>query len=428
MWVARIKQGLLSHSAEGLGIGRRFVLRVSQFGIFLHDQFFEDKCPHRAAALTYTTILSIFPLIALLTLLAPVFVGGTSNIEDTVIGFLDKSLVPSASMETEQTIQSYFQAFRENSSAIGLFGVVGLMLACVALFSTIEKTFNEVWYTGKRRSFLRIFSSFTAIVICAPILIGISIFLTSLMESYGRVVGKALLVIVPYGITSLALTLGYCLIPNAPVRFRSALAGGLVAGALWEVAKLTFGFYVVSPRISIFMKSVGAVPIFLIWIYFLWNIVLLGNEVSYVTQHFRRLCRKAMLESPPQVMDSRVVLAVLLVIANQFRHNAGGMTAAQLADRLLIPDTDLNLILHTLEEAKLVTTAADGTYVMARPIENIDVSQLLQLGCNICGVFRMDPDDRGLQLALERIHQASTSWPGRLTVKALLEEPMGAQA
>lgn len=427
MWLARIKQAISRHSVEGMGWVRRCILRLVQFGIFLHDQFFEDKCPHRAAALTYTTILSIFPFIALLTLVAPVFVGGTTSIEDTVIGFLDKSLVPAASMEIEETIQTYFQAFRENASAIGLFGVLGLVVACVALFSTIEKTFNEVWYTAKRRSFLRIFSSFTVIVICAPILIGISIFLTSLMELYGRVVGKALLVIVPYAFTSLALTLGYYLIPNAPVRFRSALVGGLMAGALWEVAKLTFGFYVVSPRISIFFKSIGAVPIFLVWLYFLWNIVLFGNEVSFVTQHFGRLGRKAMLESPPQVVDSRVILAVLLMIANQFRHNAGGVSAEQLADRLLIPDRDLNLILHGLEEAEFITSTADGAYIMARPIENINVSQLLQLGCNICGVFKTQTDEHELGLALERIHTASISWPGRLTVKALLEEPQGAQ-
>jgi membrane protein len=426
MWLTRIKQMLLRQSPEDMGIVRKAGLRLVQFGVFLQDQFFVNKCPHRAAALTYTTILSVFPFIALLTLIAPVFVGGTTNIEDAVIGFMDKSLVPAASEDIQQTVQTYFQAFRENASTIGLFGAAGLVLACLVLFSTVEKTFNEVWYTGRRRSFLRIFSSFTAIVICAPVLIGISIFLTSLLELYGRVVGRALLVIVPYAFTSLALTLGYYLIPNAPVRFRSALIGGLIAGALWEVAKLTFGFYVVSPRISIFFKSIGAVPIFLVWLYFLWNIVLLGNEVSYVSQHFGRLRRKAMLETPPQVVDSRVVLAVLLLIANQFRNNRGGATSEELADRLLIPDTDLNLVLHNLEEAKLITSTAEGMYVMARPIENIHVSQLLQLGCNISGVFRIDEDERGLMLALEHVHQSSISWPGRMTVKTLLEQPLGA--
>jgi membrane protein len=255
---------------------KRFAAEVLQ-------RFVQDRCQRVAGALSFTTLLSIVPLTAVLLAvlsLFPVFSTWMTVIQD----FIYSNFVPTAG----DLVQKYLTQFATKAGRLTAIGLLFLMVTAVMLMATIEEAFNDIWRVKNTRKLLHRFLSYWALLTLGPILLAVSLSLTSqlvALHSFDRAVVSAmdrvLDVILPLVFEVGAAVLLYMVVPNAPVRWRHALAGGVFAAVLLEVAKYLFATsmkYFASYQLI--YGALAALPIFLVWIYISWVIILLGAIVT----------------------------------------------------------------------------------------------------------------------------------------------------
>ncbi len=267
----------------------RHTTHLLRFSIRVIRRFILDQCIQRASALAYASLLAIVPMVAL-----GFSVFTSFQAFDAMAGSVSDSLLNYLLPTSQKVVQDYLGSVTDKTTAISVFGVIGLLFTATALLNTVEEAFNDIWRITRARAWLSKFITFWATLTLAPILIGASITITSYFTALPVVrdvaQGASYLseapFLVPWIMSSLAMATMYSVLPNTPVPFRYAAIGGLVAGALFEWAKFGFAFYVT--EVANYERLYGALstlPIFLIWIYLIWVIVLLGSEIAFCLQH-----------------------------------------------------------------------------------------------------------------------------------------------
>jgi len=403
---------------------KKAIISVLEFIYLWYEEVIRDRCLQRSASLTYTTLLAIFPMIAVMALFVPAFFGGTQEMEKEVIGYVESILLPDAGQDIEGSIRGYFEVFRKNSRTVGLFGILGLMISALLMFSNVEKSFNEIWRSRRHRSVVALFSRFTTILVLVPLLIGASIILTANLTKHVQLVGRLFSLLVPYIITCLALTLAFFILPNTKVKFIYAFIGGFFAGLLWEIAKVAFGYYVSNPKITLIYKSLGAIPIFLIWSYFTWLIVLLGCELSYLLQNYKRLQYETFRKIPHTVLDSKLVFLVFFVIAEQYQKEKGGTSFSHLLKKVTIKYEELENLIDLLKEKGVITETENGLFIPSRPLDKLKPMDLLHLGCKVDNLYlKESEDDIPTCLTLEQLQKFVVSWSEGKSIRDLFPDP-----
>ena len=419
-----LRKFVSNHNLGELSSPHRIFMRILEFFYLWYREVKKDHSIQRAASLTYTTILAIFPMVAVMALFIPAFFGGPEQMESDVIEYVQSILLPDAGDEIEKSISQYFSTFRENSKAVGVFGVLGLMLSAMLLFSNMEKSFNEIWRARRHRSLVAVLSRFTTVLIFVPILIGFSIVLTPQLTKRVEMLGRLYSLALPYLMTCLALTLAFFILPNTRVRFFYAFIGGFVAGLVWEVAKVAFGYYMASPKIELIYKSLGAIPIFLIWIFFTWLIVLLGCELSYLIQNYNHLRFEAFRKIPHTILDAKLIFLVFLVIADDFRKGKGGVDFSQLLGRIPIKTEEMEVLMKRLQKAGLITETADGLFIPTKPLDNLKPSDILKLGCRADRLlFREERTNLPLVKTIQHLQESVLEWEQNKTIRDILTPP-----
>ena len=260
----------------------RFISRV------LH-RFIKDKCIQRASALGYASLLAIVPLAVLgfsVFTSFQAFDTVASHVRDVLLEYL----VPTS----QQVVQNYLGDVTNKAGALSVFGILGLLLTATALLNTMEEALNDIWRISRKRPLFSKFITFWSLLTLSPILIGASISITSYFAalpalqdvSEGASAIREIPFLLPWLISSSAMTALYMALPNTRVPMRHALVGGMVAGALFELTKLGFTFYVT--ELADYEKlygALGTLPVFLIWLYLVWVLVLIGAEVTFCLQH-----------------------------------------------------------------------------------------------------------------------------------------------
>ncbi len=336
---------------------------------FVEKHFTEDHCIRTAAALAYTSLLSLVPLMTVMfsTLAAfPVFQG----IERDIEAFLFNNFVPALG----ETVRGYLHQFSEKASELRALGIVFLFITVLLMMNTIENAFNAIWRVRKKRKPIIRFLTYWAILTLGPLLVGAGFvatsylvslpFFTEVDETLG--IKHRILVIVPFVLSTLAFFLIYRLLPNRTVSTRSALIGGLVAGGLFEIAKRLFAYYVVHfPSQQAIYGAFATIPVFLLWIYLCWLIILLGAEITRCHMTYHR--------SVGEVDERRRNLFVdsYRVVGHLWQGQQRG-TPCTISD-LLIFEPDMNddriyQILRTLREAGWVQRTEEGGWVLLRDL------------------------------------------------------------
>lgn len=247
---------------------------------FARARLNEEHLPQVASSLTFTTVLALVPLltIALAIFTAfPLFATLRSALE----AYFTQSLMPRA---IANTILSYMTQFAAKSTGLSAIGGVALLITAVAMMSTIDQVFNRIWGVQQTRPLLQRVLIYWAILTLGPLLIGISISVTSyLFTATNGVVSKIpFFGALAYTAVSILLTTGaftllYMTVPNRVINWRDAIWGGLLASVAFEIAKRVFATYIVQfPTYTMVYGSVAVVPIFLVWIYMFWMITLAG--------------------------------------------------------------------------------------------------------------------------------------------------------
>ncbi|MDK2972268.1 MAG: rane protein [Candidatus Sumerlaeota bacterium] len=449
-----------------------------------------DQIWQRAAALTYTTILTLFPLLILLTSMGSLFY--TKDQETQLIDFVEKRLLPPPDagmlspmqlqerderLDEIQTITSSIremsEKYRVSAPRVGFLGFLALLITGYILYQSIESAFEAAWGETRRKASLRrSVTGFTFLLVFAPVIIGASVtassFLVSILgeeasttssvaesaetgaapseagstlpgepgssaplapnaaaasgdtaatptlyrgqisvsgatpttdsqsgnfsfQSRSKRIIGILLSFLPFLLNSLLLALAYVMIPRTQVKFRYALLGGLTAGLLWELAKVGFFYYIyLSAARRQMIRTLGAVPIFLVWIYFTWIVFLLGNHLVYVSQNLGRLYRQYFGNRPRTLLDGHIFVTVALIVGDAFIRGEKGVAQEDLALKIKMPFSQLEEVVRLLREQGTLTMTEEGSLILARPPGHIAVRDLLGLGCDVRQICAAD--------------------------------------
>jgi membrane protein len=353
--------GLTPADPEGWGGMKGRFFALLRFGYILKTNFTRHQGPLRAAALTYTTALSLIPVLAIAFAILKGL--GAQNTIEPVLQELAGD-----SQETIARIIGYVN--NTNFKSIGAIGVLVLVMTAISLLENIEVAFNTTWGVTETRPLQRRFSDYLSVVVVGPILILVATSITTSLQNQSIILwliqrsyfGGAVLFLfrlLPYISIWVALVFLYIFIPNIKVRFRSALLGGVVAGTAWEIAQWAyFHFQVGVANYNAIYGTLAALPIFLVWVYTSWLIVLFGLEI--VCAHQRRLSINARISSeiPSQAVFEERALALIAQVCRHFQKGGQPPGIARLADELSLPLDQVEDLLEVLVELEFLRATA----------------------------------------------------------------------
>lgn len=395
--------------------------------------FRDDQCLLRASALTFTSILSLVPFFALTFAVLKGF-GVHNKIEPLI---LDK--VAAGSQETVDNIVTYIN--NTNMTSLGAIGLVALILTVISVLGNIEEAFNVIWGVRETRSFYRKFSDYLSVLITAPVLLLAGISITSSLQNQSLVLwlvensylGDFILFLfrlAPYVTIWLALVFLYIFIPNTRVRFSSALVGGIIAGTMWQIAQWGYiHFQVGVAKYNAIYGALAVLPVFLVWIYTSWLIVLFGVEVVCAHQNIRIFLLEVRNISFSQNRMELLHLAVLEKIGASFHFDREPWTSVRLAEALNIPAKVVRDILARLMENGFVlaNSGDPATYTPARELEHIavkDVIDSLRKHGDDCKSEVIDESAVRIRKILKHLDCATANALGGMTLKDMVTEQL----
>ncbi|MFH1319082.1 MAG: YihY/virulence factor BrkB family protein [Bacteroidota bacterium] len=349
--------------------------------------FNEDKCQLRASALTFYSLLSIVPVVAMIFGIAKGF------------GFekmLEKQLTEALEGYEDIMIQvlDFANSMLANTKGglIAGIGVVLLFWAVMKVLGNIEQSFNDIWEIKRARSYVRKFSDYLSIMLIAPILIilssSVTVFITTQITSITQSIDLLgffspliffLVKLIPYTLIWLLFTFIYIVMPNTKVNFVSALLAGIIAGTLFQLTEWIYiNFQVGVARYNAIYGSFAALPMFLIWMQLSWLIVLFGAELSFAYQNVDRY--EFEIDSSRISSSYKRLLSLLTghLIVKTFSRGENPLTAREISDILEIPVRIVRQIIYELVECKIISeinteSPREVTYQPARSINTLTV-------------------------------------------------------
>ncbi len=373
-------RGMCSNECRG---AKRYALTGLRGAVVVIENFLDHKCLLRASALSFTTILSLVPFLALAFAILKGF--GVHNVLEPLI--VERLAVGSSEIVT--TIISYINNTKMTS--LGAIGLAALIVTVISLLGSIEESFNDIWGVEETRSTYRKFSDYLSVVVSGPILLLAAMSITTSLQSQSLVrwllttayFGDLLLFffrIIPYVSIWVALVCLYSFIPNTRVRFVSALVGGILAGTAWQIAQWGYvHFQVGVAKYNAIYGTLAALPVFMIWIYTSWVIVLFGVEVVVAHQSRKTFLHDYDLGDLSYATREATALVILLSVAESFFREERPWTAERLADERRVPVRTVRKILSKLVTAGyLVVAEGEQTYYPARDPEHVRVWAFLK--------------------------------------------------
>lgn len=387
--------------------------RAAQFVYLTVQGFVRNRCPVRAAALAYTTLLALIPLLVVVLSVSRNFLKDTSA--DLVPKLLDRVVAvaapqleylpasgetPAATTGGQVTISArgrqqaveQIQSFLGNIDAgkLGTIGTLLLIVVAIRLLMTIEASFNDIWGVTRGRSIWRKVVYYWAALTLAPLLLVGAVAVTGRVE-FAQLAGKLLvapwierflLKLLLFVLLWAGFTLLYVLMPNTRVRWPAALAGGVLGGSLWQVNNLLNTMYI--SRVVTYSKIYGAlgiIPVFLAGLYISWLIVLLGAQVSYAAQNAQTYFQQRAGDQLDQLAHERLACRLVLAVCRNFLANQPPPTVEALAGELAAPAQLLHRLATRLIEAGVITPNATEPpgLLPARPPERITLADVLHV-------------------------------------------------
>jgi len=364
---------------DGGGIATT-VRNIGSILLYTWRRLVADRCLSVAASLSYTTLLSIVPLVAVgLAAFAafPVFEGA----QETLQKFLFQNFVPAAS----EVVREQITKFVANTGRLTAIGIIILVITALMLLSTIEEAFNVIWRQSESRSFGVRFLTYWAILTLTPLLIGGSFAVSSYIFAATEVLKLEVLKgplgyflrLLPFLLSVIAFALIYIVMPNRRVDWRHALAGALTAAVLFQLLKLVFVLYVTNfPSFETIYGAVAAMPLFLVWIYVTWVAVLVGAELAAAIPEWR--LHRSRAQSVALKPAEALTLALGLLAAARAGQAAG--TAFVEEDLAEVAGSDLDRaapLIDKLTAARLLVQAKDDKLLVARDLRNTTLYDLV---------------------------------------------------
>jgi membrane protein len=363
-WLNFIKTDIWRLRLKDHSKGKSFLIRLIRIIALTLRGFDENKCLFRASALTYYTLLSIVPIIAVMFGVAKGF-GLQKQVEAQLLAKME------GQQEVVTKIIDFSNSLLANTSGgfIAGIGVAFLLWTVIRVLSNIERSFNDIWGVVKPRTFGRKFGDYISMILVCPILWVIAgsttIFVSSqiqtittklpFLQNFGPVFW-GLLKLLPYCTLWIAFTFIFIFMPNTKVRFLSALTGGIVAGTLFQAVQWVYiNFQIGVAKYGAIYGSFAALPLFLIWLQISWLIVLFGAEVSFAHQNVETYEFEPDCLSVSQSFKTLLSLLITQHIVKSFCAGDKPLDASLLSHELEIPIRLVRQILFELSESGVLS-------------------------------------------------------------------------
>lgn len=360
---------------------RRFWIKWTRIAYLAGRGFYRDKCSLGASSLTYYTLMSIVPVLAMAFAIARGFGYNDRLRLELLQRFQDQN-------EALVEIFKYADAFLEQArgGVIAGFGLLVLFLTVVLLLSNLEGILNQIWGVKNLRPWRRIVIDYLALILIAPVMFvaasSMAVFVVDQFEIGIRILPIAswaiswllfLVNLIPYGLFWILFTFIYQFMPNTKVRFRSACLAGIFTACLYVVVQWGYiHFQIGVSRYGAIYGSMAALPLFLVWIQLSWFLFLFGAEISHVHQTLA----EHEFEARALKASDRFKRSLALWIA-YLALKRGLLTKRDLMETECIPAALVNPALQRLVDARILFEAKGG-YVPAHSLFEMRISDLLE--------------------------------------------------
>lgn len=433
--------------------------RAAYFCVLLIKSFFKNRCPVRATALAYTTLLALIPLLAVVVGISTTFLKsqGEKPIQqmiDTVVASVapqldlvaktnvvtrvngEGAVAPKDDLAGRHEVARKITEYIANihSGTLGITGFISLVLVTILLLSNIEKTFNDIWDVAKGRSWTSRVVLYWTTITLGPIFIFAAIGLTSSAHlqvvqkllSYMPILGNLVFRFLPFCILILFFTLFYKLMPNTKVHWNAALVGGAVGGLLWQLNNL-FNVIYVSKVVSYskIYGSFGMLPVFLVGLYFSWLILLFGAQVAYAVQNQSSYIQGRLLDSINMSGREFVAVRMMVIAGKRFHLGEKAISTRESSDLLAVPSRLTQQLAAILVKARLLVEVAgqETTYSPARPLDKISIQDILIALRSSQGIeppTANDPSRDVIRQEINQIRQAEKQVASTVTLQSLI--------
>jgi membrane protein len=367
----------------GLSAGGRLFRRVSRIVYCTVRGFVSQRRTFHAAALTYYSALSIVPFLAFSFSVVKGLGGYRALVNQVIRPWI------TATFPGNQPLQSALDQLlgfvqQTNLTTLGAFGLLTVAYGAVSLLSTIEQAFNDIWGVSQSRPLLRRTTNYVTLIVLAPILAIVAATLTTaaqsstIMARFEAVPGVGTLVRSGFRLSSLAMVMAallalYIIMPNTRVRVRAAVLGAFVSGILWQLALI---LQVNSQRAiagySALYSGFSAIPIFFVWMYVSWAIVLAGAELASSYQHEAVTRQRRRARDADQAFRERLALQIMAEVGGAFLRHHQRWTAESLATTLQAPVQVTTEVVSDLARADLIVLVGSGELPELAPAAELD--------------------------------------------------------
>ena len=341
-----------------------------QFIIFVIKRFEGDRCRDQAGSLTYTTLFAVVPMLTVFLVIVS-SIKALAPARQQLQNWIYSNLLPKTNMAFDNVLSS----FTEKSSNLTIIGVLFLFVTTVMMISSIEEAFNRIWRVTKSRGGIVGFMRYWTIISLGPIILGTAFAISSTLASLNllsNTVGgyqlnfELLLWFISFGLTCLGFSLLYWTIPNRQVPVKSAFIAGIFSGIVFELLKNLFGFIMSNfTSYELVYGAFAAIPVFLLWIYTSWVVVLLGVEISFALTAFRS----------DKTITRHPVIMLLDILNLFYERQKLGLHVSDKEALDILGRGEIGrwtTFIDILEKQKLIGRTDDNNYVLIRNLDQID--------------------------------------------------------
>lgn len=388
-----------------------------------------DNAPQMAAALAFRTLFALLPVVVVSTVVVRAVRGdeGFVNLVHDVLGALGSYGVQFGDSSLGQWIEGLVSAATGlNYAALGSVGLVVVVYSAIGLLVTIENSFNAIYGAPEGRSWLRRVPMYWLLLTMSPVIIGSMLYINKRFEAAieGVRTLQWMLTIakITWGfvVTWLFMFVVYRLVPNTKVVSRAAFIGAFVSAAFLTIGKTSLNAYFTKGvAIQSLYGTLGALPLFMFWVYMMWLVVLFGLEVSATIQTLQGRTLEELEPKRPQngLVDPAAVVNVMEMITERFVASRSA-TQREISDETHIAEGIVCKILDRLVQARLLhrLDREGGAVSLACPPDQISADLLIEIGYNL-----VDADGVGRQSELvHRLREAQKSLAQHSTMATLL--------
>jgi membrane protein len=357
----------------------RWLVDLGQVFWYTGRRFVRDGGLQTAAALSYSSLLALVPLITISFALLTAFDAFSETRAD-----LQKMLFDTFPADISKAVSDQFTTFIDNANRMTGVGVAGLGVVAVLLLNTITGGLDAIWRVSEPRPLALRILVYWALLTMGPMLLGASLSLSSYAFAAVQWSGVSDYTppfiaarVLPVLLAILGFTLMFLVVPNRAVSLRHALLGAVLAAFLLELLKIGFGVYLSNfPTYQVIYGALAAIPIFLLWMYLSWAAVIFGAELAAALPEWRVAKDRVRRGGQP---GAELALALALLIRLRAAHRDGRvMREGALARGLPATLLELDYVLRTLRRARFVARSG-GRWVLSRDLATVSLGDLIEV-------------------------------------------------